>query len=188
MKRPPITERIVHKRFLSLLEVSIGLALTALLLTSLFSSFRHLIQANVKIQNAHNERHWTFITQLRLGQIFETLEDAHEEKNFFMHDRGIRFVFNNGVDREANFCEKIQGVLLCEENCFCLVLIGHDGKTRKEIFKKNVQELHFRFYDLNHGWVTEWTQKDLPPIIQIQVEKESFYFSIPKADQTLVIS
>jgi len=173
------------KRPLSLLEVTIGLTLTAILLTALFSSFRQIIQTNVKLQKARNEMHGYFVLQMRLSQVFESVQNSRLQGS----ETSIHFSFDNGIDPEPEFCQKVAALFVANEKELSLKLQSKTGKERKEIFLKSPKSLSFSYFDPKEKtWVKKWNNKTLPPQIKIEMGKEKWTFLLPRANQKIVYS
>ncbi len=180
------------KRPLALLEVMIGLSLTAILLTTLFSNFRHLIQTNAEMKVLHQEKHWEYVTNLRLNQIFQSIsEDAnftsgpHED----IYDKALRFTFNNGIDPDPNFCQEVEGTLLIKKENFCLIIEPKVGEAREEVFLEGVSELSIEYLDPQNGsWLKEWEKDSLPAMVKITIYKKEFTFTLPHANRMAVYS
>ncbi|NGX38575.1 MAG: hypothetical protein K1000chlam2_01749 [Chlamydiae bacterium] len=166
------------KHPLSLLEVTIGLALTAILLTALFSSYRHLVQTNHRIKTVREEKHWEYVTHLRLNQIFENLQEG----TLFTQDQTLHFFFNNGIDSHPEYCGDIEGTLSVEDKTFQLVL----KDTRKEVFLKKAKNFSMQFFDTKKKeLVSEWNEEYLPPIIFLHISGKTFTFLIPNASKEI---
>lgn len=176
----------MKKKYLTLLEVFIGLGLTALLLTALFSNFSQIVKTNIKVQKAKGETHWTFVTQMRLAQVFETVD---ENSDFYAKEGILSFSFHNGIDPEGAFSQEVSGTLqLDPQKEFCLQIRGEEGKERKEVFVKQVDTFSLLFFDpTKKKWVSTWNKEDpLPPLIRIVVLKKEFNFILPKANRRAV--
>jgi len=177
------------KRPLSLLEVAIGLALTAILLTALFSSFRQIIQSGVKVEAARTEMHGWHLLDLRLNQIFESLSDG---KLFYTsgHNKArgeaLYFTFNNGLEQNPEFCGEMDGVLYAsnEKNpSLCLLL----KDQREEIFIDQIDHLSFQFFDpQDNEWHSSWNKKTLPPMTRIKIDDRVYSYILPKVEHKVI--
>ncbi|NGX39991.1 MAG: hypothetical protein KR126chlam1_01331 [Chlamydiae bacterium] len=184
------------KRPFSLLEVAIGLTLTAILLSTLFSCFRQIVQSNGKLEKAHSEMHWRIISQLRIKQVFENLDATEGTALFFtgkhqdFHGDVLQFTFDNGADPDPHFCCEIEAVLVRDlDDNFCLVTYSDEGEKRKEIFQSNIEKFSITFFDPEtKKWTSEWSKALLPPILKIVANEESFYFSLPHSQRIAVYS
>lgn len=178
----------MKKRPLSLLEVMIGLALTTILLTTLFSSFRELMQTSNKLTKLRQEKHWEYVTQVRLAQIFEAI---HAGSVFTLEPyrditpKALHFTFNNGIDADPKFCQELEGFLFINrEKEFCLMIESKDGSQRKEVFLKNGSEYSIQFFDPStKKWLNEWDFNYLPPIVKISISGKMFQFVLPHGNR-----
>lgn len=171
----------MKRRNLSLLEVSIGLALTAILLTALFSSYRQIIQTNLYVQKAREEIHSRAVVQLRLREIFESIV----EKEFYSDaDKStLFFTYDNGIDPDPAFCKELKGTLFFNDKGE-LVLLSENkgGKSREEILFEKKGTIHF-FDPEAKEFLLEWKKDYLPPFLKITTDKTSFTFFLPKANR-----
>lgn len=164
---------ISKKRPFSLLEVTISLVLTTILLTTLFSSYRQLIQNKIEIEKASQGLHWRFFTQTRLNQIFESLEEGAK---FETKEGALVFHFDNELDADPAYSGQLDGKLSLEGSQLCLFL-----KDRKEILHKNVKNLTLSFYDPKEKkWKESWKGNALPLLLKMRIDDEEFSFRFPK--------
>lgn len=178
----------MRKKNFSLLEVMIGLVLATLLLTTLFSTFRELMQTGAKLSKARQEKHWEYVLNMRLTQVFEAIgADAlfTTEPYRDIAPQALHFIFNNGIDLDPKFCEKIDGFLfLNKDQQLCLVLQAKDGTSRKEVLVMNGKDYELKFFDpQSKKWIREWIQTSPPPIVQMAVCKKSFQFVLPHGNR-----
>lgn len=178
---PPYAKLVSMKRPLSLLEVAIGMALTAILLTALFSTFRQLVQTNASVQKIRNERHWTYVTHLRLGQIFETTTDIR-----LTDSNTLIVLFNNGIDPEPAFCGQLGSTLFIKDDKLTFKMASPKG-TRFEPLCDNVKDLSFSFYDTKaKKWVNEWKGGPLCAAIAVTINDETFSYTLPHAERRVI--
>lgn len=178
----------VKKYAFSLLEIAIGLTLAAFLLTSLFNNYYYLMKANMKLQTVRDLIHERSIFIFRMNQIWNNLIEKpirfsteispgyYSTKVFTLN-----FTYNNGLDRDANYCHEIEGFLGCNDsNQFCLFSKGKDQVMREEILWKKGKEYTFSFFDPKQNiWVSEWqTPTILPPLLKISFGDEEFIFPL----------
>lgn len=179
------------KRPLSLLEVMIGLVLSTILLTALFSSFRELMQKKAELAKMHGEKHWEYVTEVRLNQIFEAINSESIFRTEPYRDiapQSLHFTFNNGVDSDPKFCQQLEGYLFVNhEKEFCLMIESKEGKQRKEVFLKNGSNFSIQFFDpAEKKWLLAWDQNFLPPFVKISISGKVFEFILPHADRTVI--
>lgn len=187
--------RILQKRPLSLLEVAIGLALTTILLMALFTNYRQLIQTNIGVQKVRQEMHWKFITQMRLAQVFEALNEQGALFSFSTlipgnNEQAIWLTYDAGIDPDPDYCGEIRAFITCNiKREFCLTTFSKKGKSREEVFLKNAKDLYFSFFDpKTKQWIDTWQKNpNLPPLIKIGVSGEEFTFIIPRAERKITL-
>lgn len=177
------------KRPLSLLEVSIGLTLTAILLTTLFSSFHQLMKTGVRIETVRSEMHTKHLMQLRLNQIFESVSDGklfYTDAHGKAHGEALYFTFNNGVDQDPAFCGEIDAVLFAsKEKKPKISLLLKD--QRLENFADDITDFSFAFFDPEQKkWLPTWNKKVLPPMLAISLDQITYTFNLPKANQKVI--
>jgi len=181
------------KRPLSLLEVTIGLCLAAILVTTLFSSFRHLMQSKSQMESLRQEKHWEYITHVRLNQVFENIHDKtvfNTEPYQDISVTALHFTFNNGVDADPQFCQELEGFLFVnKEDEFCLMIQSKGGKDRKEVLLKKAKNYSIQFFDPSKKkWQSEWNKEFLPPLVKISISGKTFHFVLPHANRTISYS
>ena len=166
------------KRSFSLLEIAIGMALTAILLSALFTCFRNITISNAQVQKIRAEKHWSYVAQLRLRQVFEAMETAYFDDESHM----LYFTLNNGVDPDPRYCGPIKGTLASP---LCLTLISKENEMRKEPFCSS--KCSYAFFDpKKKEWRSTWSDKQvLFPLIRLKINGETLTFSLPKADRSI---
>lgn len=172
------------KRFFSLLEVSIGLALTAILVTTLFSSFRHLMKKGAMMENTRAQLHGEHLLNLRLNQIFEAVsgkiflgphDDAKGDAFFF--------TFDNGTDPEPEYCGKIRGVLFATKDKKSSICIRLNDK-REERFIENITNFSVElFHPDEQQWQDFWKKSHKTPMVRIKIDDKAFSYILPRIDQ-----
>ena len=177
----------MKKRPLSLLEVAIGLALTAILLTALFSSFRQSVQINAKVKKLTETLHPKFVMQMRLAKVFEGIDGG--KFTLAQKDRTelpeLIFLFDNGVDPDPLFVGEVEGRLFCRNKNLYLTL-GVKKRKREELIFKGVENLSILCFDPGkQKWVKEW-KEGVPPMIKIALGEETYAFTLPRADRRVV--
>lgn len=166
-------------RSLTLLEIVIGFALTGILLSFLFSNFRHVTSLDCKIEKARRTVHSRSITQLRLSQLFEKLVNGKEEKNFYIDShpmsdhKALYFTINNGIDHNQKFCGILKAALYVDQKKrLCLSLISNK-EERKEILLQSVHSVLFECFDSKEKmWNLQWTEKDFPKMLKMRLNKD----------------
>lgn len=181
----------MKKRPISLVEVMIGIALTALLLTVLFSSFRELMQMNSQMAKMRQDKQWEYVLNVRLNQIFEGVRsDAlfMTEPYRDISPKALHFVFDHGLDSDPKFCRELEGFLFVnKDNELCLILQSKEGKEREEVFAKNCSNYSMQFFDpLSKKWKDQWDLNYLPPIVKISIASKHFQFVLPHANRMVL--
>jgi len=162
------------KRPLSLLEVVIALALTTILLTSLFTIYRHLIQSKTQVETARSQLHWQFLTQTRLNQAFETVQEC---SIFYSNGSMLFFKFDNGIDPDPQFCGTHVGEFGLDNKKLIFKI-----NDRVEIFHTNINHFEMKFFDpKKKEWVEGWMNSILPSLIHLKIDGHEFFFNIPQA-------
>lgn len=201
------------KKALTLLEVMISLSLMAVIITFIFSAFRQVTVANVKIQSAREVVLINKTIEQRLCRLFANIhvekevpidKNAKEKPPSFYTEstadsNGLALFMEslNGVDPDSDFCDLVKTQLyLSKKNELCLVTIGKSGEQRKEVLKDNVGELTFNFFDpVTRELLNSWDEKleGLPIIIELVLKKKSsdkdpleFAFMLPTDEKGII--
>jgi hypothetical protein len=160
----------------------IALGLTAILLTTLFSCYHRLVIFKTQIEGVRNQLYPQLLTQARLIQVFDGL---HEGASLFTNSEALGLTFDNGIDHDPDYCI-FQEVNLSKsaENQF---VITYKNKQRKEVLKEKISSLSFSFFDANEeGWVNKWRGSTLPAQIRLNLDSETYTFSLPHSGQRAV--
>ncbi len=172
------------KRPFSLLEVCIGLALTAILLSSLFSGFRYLMQTGAKTAELRSSLHPYFVMQMRMNQIFQSIPedglfytDAHEKAK----GMALYFIFQNGADPDPQFCGAVEGALYCNRDDE-LILELNDKRVETLLTKASPFTMAF-FDPKEKAWVEKWKKDFLPPFFKVLIGKKEYSFLLPRANR-----
>lgn len=136
------------KAAFSLVEVIVSLTLFAIVLTAIFSLYKHNALYLNELSRARKASDTLHIAQTRLSQIFSNLT-FHKNRIFYTSRQSLAetknpslvFTFDNGVDANNHFANSVFGKLfLDDKKRLCLVLwpdkelFPHEEKTmRKEI-------------------------------------------------------
>lgn len=175
-------------RPLTLLEVVIGFALTAILLAFLFSSFRHIAMVDIEVQKARETVHARTVAHLRLSQVFDNLMEKKEEVSFYTDAYGnslhpaLFLTFDNGIDQDPKFSGPQNAVLYLNSNKQLALSLFVENTERKEILYENAKLLNFEFFNIKTKlWETTWEEKTPPMMIKVQVDKQLFFtFLVPE--------
>lgn len=173
----------MKKRPLSLLELIIGLSLTAILLSSLFASFRQISMSNASVQRAHGVVHERAFLQLRLEQMFRGLsKDTCLKKT----EHGLTFTYKNFCDLEPDYCGSLQGKLLVQEGRLILFSTPPNKDPRAQILFENVSDISWEFFDLkNKKWLLAPDKKQFPLQVKLTPTQKNdqthiFIFQLPQ--------
>lgn len=178
------------KRPAVLLEVLIGLSLTALLLTCLFRFFvesAHMEQKLEALRSAVEERAQI---QTRVRTILSRSESLEVKAVGQESSKSLLFTFDNGIDPEAAFSGVVEGRLYLEDKALYLALwpLEKSAKWRKEKLLTDVRSFQFSFLEKSLQWVTEWSGKEPSALVRLDIEKEKetlhFAFLLPKEGLT----
>jgi hypothetical protein len=163
------------KQPLTLLEVMIALALTAILLGVIFGFYKQLFYSQTDIQLAKQRvlfRQWT---QEKLTQVFSSiLSTEGSDKEFYTLNiveskyPALTFNFDNGVDRDPQYCDEVSGLLyLNKQHELRLVT----WPQRSLILYSGVKSLSFSFFDAkNKVWKPEWkAEESLPDMVKVSL-------------------
>lgn len=165
------------RRPLTLLEVVIGFALTAILLTFLFSSFRHMADLGMRVQKGREAVHARALVQLRLSQLFECLIQQDKKVSFYTDEHpesttgALYFSFDNRLDHDPKFCSEMQGILFLNGKKQLCLSIGSNEHERKEILYTGASQLSFQFFNSkNKEWQANWDKEEIPSVIRFKID------------------
>lgn len=201
-----------RKRAITLLEVMIALSLAAILLSVVFSTYRQITMAQVKLEKTQVEVLANKTLQQRLSQLFshlnfekEVLKDKKTERvpaiyTFNLPEsKGLALILNhdNGIDPDPSFCNTVKSELyLSLKNELCLATYSSTGAKRIEILKSHVSELRFSFFEpyAEKPYLDSWefNKEAAPPIVKLLLffnKKDpplTFAFFISEADEEIV--
>ena len=157
----------MKKRALTLLEVTIALALLSLLFTYLFGAYHQMILGSTRLEKPREYAFASKYTQQRLAKIFSTLVYPSDKENpsLYTHEERLIVKYDNGLDRDPSFCKEITSELfLNETNDICLLTRGKLG-LREEILWEGVEELEWTFFDLETKKnMSSWDKKKQGPL------------------------
>lgn len=163
---------IRKKRFFTLLELMIGLTLTAILLSFLSSFFYDMNWINAKVDKQRNENFRNLYVKSRLTQvipqIFGEYTDSSNKKQFLFFTDGnlngllaakspsLVFLYKTGNDMDGLIAARALGRLYLDpQGRFCLATLpspemwdeaGTTPKAKIQVLFENVSEIQFQFY------------------------------------------
>jgi len=171
-----------QKRPLSLLELVIGLSLTAILLSSLFTTFRNIAKESAQVQRIHGKSHEKAILQLRLQQIFNSLS---KKSGILLVENSLFFFYENPYDLETAFCGLVKGDLQLVGSNLLLHFTGKDGARREQKLFENVSDIRWEFYDIKtKKWSDSLKKKRVPLQVKLHLtltdkQEQLFIFQLP---------
>lgn len=175
----------------TLLELIIGMALAAIVVSFLFSSFRYSSIGHSRIKMTQKAVHERLCFQTRLTQVFDQLQFENKKKEIYLashpesHNDALYFSFHQEIDQDPHFIGVLDAVLFINfEKQLCLLSISPDGTSRRDVFFDNIESISFQFFDSqNTKWQPKW-KKELPHaptflalIIKETSKKEALEFS-----------
>ena len=127
------------RRFATLIEMVIAIGLLSILLTTLFSWYRHLTLQKGLIY----ETKWPILEERyvdqRLNTVFARLQD---EQPFFTtdNDSSLVFLFDNSPHREPELAKTVLAHLYLDskDQTLCLGIWPHPSTNEKEPYEKQV--------------------------------------------------
>lgn len=193
----------------------IGLSLTALLLTFLFSFLVSSVKVEEKLDRARKEILARGELQTRLQDVLSSISSGslYTQQNQQELSPNLIAVFDNGIDPDPAFAGPVLTRIFLDENRdFCLAIRPLDNNNkawRKEILLPAVTKFEFRFlsslsakiekeqiYPINaaYCWRTAWSKQrsEIPSLIRLILEKEGetieFAFILPSVDPFVTYS
>ncbi len=161
------------KRPFTLIEVMIGLSLSAIVLAFLFQFYTTLSRSHLELAKSKEEVLSAQRVQLRLNQVFGAVSDP-----FYVEKGALILNFDNGIDPDQNFCGPVTGMLYVDEKQqLSLVTWSHLKEARKEVLVPNVSTYALKFFDQidKKTWVSQW-KKDVPVMTKLVVNDKTFVF------------
>lgn len=155
------------KRFLTLIELLIAMALTTLVLSVLFYFYRDIDWLNQDMEKSQREAFRLSYVQSRLSDILPNIVSPRTEiEDFFFyvsHEGGdlfkqgnpsLVFTYNFGANRNPQFANHVIGRLYLDPyNNFYLATLPSPKQwsptsleMKKELLLENVESLAFKFY------------------------------------------
>lgn len=170
----------------------IGLVLTAILITTLFSSFRQMIQLNHQVHTVSEQMHPLCVMQLRMSFVFEQIY-PEDSLTLVAHKHApstFRFTFNNRLDQDPRFIGLVEGELVLDEKQQLCLVLQKEGHQRKEVLLCGAKAVCFEVFDPETGtWQTEYAKNaPLPPMVRFQVDGQTYPFFLPRAEYKVVYS
>lgn len=189
----------------------IALFLAGVLLATLMNGYKRITTSQVKLEKAKMEVLSHQLIEQRLLPIFthlkleEEIEKGKKKKAIpcfytltLPDSKGVALIleYDNGTDPDPAFCHLIKSEFyLNQKNELCLISYSKMGNKRKEVFKTNIAEIHFRFLDLKgkepliDTW--EYDREELPPLMELSLIQKGqppveFAFFISAGEEEIV--
>jgi len=164
----------------ALIELMIGLSLTALIMGIIFTSLYQHVTVSGKLKNAQKEVFARARLQQRLSKVFG---HVNPEKNTFCltKDNVLMVHFDNGIDLNPAFSRIVLGKLYCLNNSLLFNVEGEEN-TRTFLLKEGVKAIHFHFLTIENNALVEketWEKKEGEPPLYIKLtlnEDEHYAF------------
>ncbi|MBI5345867.1 MAG: type II secretion system protein [Chlamydiae bacterium] len=192
---------MIKKNYFTLIEISIALVLSAILLSVLFGFFVKISSFEKKNQKFKQEILSREHVQLRLSSIFSQIVpiSKFEEKSFNLDDdNSLNVIFDNGIDPDPLFSGPVKGKIFQnqERNLILTLYPIEKGKVnnktqRTEVLCSKISSYKFLFFSQIEAkeenkkkivWIEDWPKKknDLPPMIKLILDNDlTFAFFIP---------
>lgn len=168
MKSHPKFYKLKAKRFITLLELLIAMALTSLILTVLFYFYRDISWLNQEMEKSQEAAFKRSYLQNRLADVLPSAvspRTAEDDFYFFLsHEHGgilkagnpsLVFTYNFGANRDPQFANHVLGRLYLDvNNNLALATLPSPArwspviplKIKNEILLEDVESLSFSFY------------------------------------------
>jgi hypothetical protein len=178
-----------QKKAALLLEVLIGLSLTAIILTSLFSFFVESVRLEMKLEKAREEMVARGNLQTRLETVFIGSSRLYTDKSTQKKDKKLLLEFDNQIDPDPAFSGMIHGALYVDGGKNLVLhtspLDESSKEWRAEILLKDVERFQFDFLKAKWSTEREKTEMGLPQVVRLTVWRPDplqFAFHLPNAD------
>lgn len=161
---------------LSLLEVSVAIFLTGIILSFLWTFYKDTLFTQKKLQTESLYAHQVMLTKTRLSLLIQ--EVAQDPTNSISTpDHYLLFSYNHLLDPDPAFRGKISSYLyLDRSNRLCLTSFGTAGKCRQEILFFPLKKFQFELFDLKN---LLWSSKGLdtlPLWVHVKLDDLDLYF------------
>jgi hypothetical protein len=176
------------RRPIILLELLIGFALAGILLSFLFSGFRHVADLGQKVHKAKKLVHERAVVHLRLTHLFTHLLTEGEKSFYFApHEESfydaLFFTFDQKIDPNQDLCGPLKAAIYINNKKELCLSIASKAARRKEVLLKNVPTLSFSFFNpKTQMWEPKWEEEEFPPLLKLHVGKDlTFAFLLPES-------
>ncbi len=170
------------KRPFTLIELMIGLALSAILLGFLFHFYTTLSTAHIDLAKNKEGVLSKQRVQLRLNQVLSLASEP-----FYVKEGALIFKYDNGIDPHPQFCGPLTGMLYVnEKKQLSLVTWSKEKEPRKEVLFPNVSSYAMSFFDPieKKTWTSHW-EKKLPAMTKLAINDFTLLFFMPDSTEIL---
>lgn len=204
------------KRGLSLLEVTIALLLTSILISVLLKLYFQIPKVEHRIDTIKQKTYPIHYSQVKLTKIFDSLIPYQNlsllTKKYpplstytpLENEESLLVIFDNGIDIDPNFSGEVIGRIYVNPKSNSLELIiwpanekNHTKNFRKEILLKNITSYNFSFFDPTPDtedkiplWSSTWEEKNyFPPMIKFEFllgDKEEIFYFFPSTSSAII--
>jgi Prokaryotic N-terminal methylation motif len=175
---------------LTLVEVMVALVLLSILMATLFDYFKQSSLINIKAHKAKGEIVCREKFQGRLNAIFSRITPIDDKSPCFYTQSiegapgsALIFSFDNGLDRDPNFCGAVKGALyLNRDKNIALSLFGKNGDVKHQILWSDVRHFNVECFDKKKmKWTKQWSKKAESPPIMIKLSIDEMQSKTPIA-------
>lgn len=165
------------KSALTLLEMSIAIFITGILLSSLWGMYHNWYKSYDKAQKTQIKLHRMIFLKHRLEQLFSQV--AQPDKRPFLFtplQNTLCLCYEGGPDPELAFNKAIRSLIFLDESKrLCLTTFSEDRQSRTEVLLDKVSFLEISFFDPQiNSWQMIWPEEvDHPPLwVQLKWKRE----------------
>ena len=183
------------KQAFTLLEISIAMVLTGILLSTLWKTYFHWTLVQQQIQKASEHLHRTLYAELRLQHVMKQFDTPppKDQKTFLFTPQELMqdlptlcLCYVNEIDPEMTFNGLVRSLLYVnEKRQLCLATWNAEQEARVEVLLDAISSLEFSFFDPQlHLWETQWPESydHLPLWMRLTVktpkEEEQLFFQV----------
>ena len=160
------TSRRRKKRSLTLLEVTIAVFLTGILLSSLWQIYHNWYKSYQKVQVLQTKTHKVIFIKQKLDELF-FLASISEEEGFFFTPKdlvntypSLCISYKGRPDPEIAFNGVLRSLLYVDNlKQLCLATWSSDLQNRIEILGRNISFFEMNFFDhQTNSWQADWPE------------------------------
>lgn len=192
------------KHSFTLLEVTLAIFLTGILLSVLWNLYHRWYQSYLETQQVQQQTNESLLFHHRLHRAFSLFSSPASHGNgpkFFYTPKGkinaypsLYFSYANEADPEPGFNLCVSSLLyLNSSKELCLLTWGKQDQTRHEILLDNVKSFELHFFDPEEmDWREDWpeTFEQEPIWVRVHIERTShpeiFTFRISRSEEPIL--